>query len=458
MRRAVSGWGNYPVEVCDVYRPENLDELRGLLGSAPQPTLTPRGCGRSYGDAALNVEGAIVQSDRFDRMMGFDADRGILRCQAAITLADIIEFFVPRGFFFPVTPGTKEVSIGGAIASDVHGKNHHRSGSMSAWVTRFTLMSAGADLISCSRDENAEIFWATVGGMGLTGLIIDADIQLRPIETAFMAVDNERIANLDQLLERMAESEDAFDYSVAWVDSMAAGASLGRSVLMRANHANREELPVGERDRPLTFLQKKRPGLPFRLPNFTLSPTALRAANAVFYATHPTRKSIGPCDAFFYPLDSVRNWNRGYGSRGVLQYQCVIPESCARAGTIALLEALTSSGVGSFLTVLKTLGPGNEGLLSFPMRGHTLALDIPNTGPEVIEALRRLDEIVLGFGGRVYLAKDACMTAATFEQMYPRLPDFKRIKRRLDPEGRFSSSQARRLGLVDGAERGGGPR
>ncbi len=448
VRRAVSGWGNYPVEMCDVYRPEHVEELRRLVTSAPQATLTPRGCGRSYGDAALNAEGAVVQSDRFDRMTSFDEATGILRCQAAITLADIIEFFLPRGFFFPVTPGTKRVSLGGAIASDVHGKNHHRSGSMSASVKRFTLIIASGESIVCSPEHNAEVFWATVGGMGLTGLIVDADIQLRPVETAFMSVEYERIAHIDRLLERIAESDDAYDYAVAWVDSMASGGSLGRSVLIRANHATREDLPARQRDDALAFRQKRRPGVPFTFPNSTMNALSLKALNSIYYAAHPTKRTLAPCDAFFYPLDGIANWNRGYGSQGVLQYQCVIPEATAREGMIALLESIAASKIGSFLTVLKSLGPESAGLLSFPMQGKTLALDFPNAGPEVIEALHRLDAIVLDHGGRVYLAKDACMTAASFEAMYPRLPEFKRIKLELDPKGRFSSSQARRLGLV----------
>lgn len=448
VRRPLYGWGRNPIEECDVYRPECEPEIRQLVVNAPQASLTPRGRGRSYGDASLNAKGAVVLSERLDRMMSFDEATGILRCEAGLTLAEIIEHLLPRGFFFPVTPGTKMITIGGAIAADVHGKNHHSSGSMSAWVNRFSLLTGQNEIIDCSRERNKEAFWATVGGMGLTGMILEAEIRLQRVETAYLQADYERVSDIDSLLERMAESDDNYEYAVAWVDSLATGRSLGRSVLMRANHAPVSSLREQLRRSPCVENRKRKPGVPFTLPNFVLSTSSMRLFNSAFYAAHRTTSKLVGCDSFFYPLDAVAGWNRAYGTRGVLQYQCVIPEKNARLGTIRLLEALVKLRLGSFLTVLKTLGPASEGLLSFPMPGKTLSLDVPYTGPQIFDALHQLDEIVLAHEGRVYLAKDSCMTQESFERMYPNLDKFKSIRSGLDPESRFESSLARRLGIV----------
>jgi len=446
----LSGWGLRPTETCPAYRPEDERDLRTLVEGSEEGTLIARGLGRSYGDAALNAEGAVVLSDRLDHLLDFDEATGVLRCQAAVSLADLIEIFLPRGWFFPVTPGTKNVSVGGAIASDVHGKNHHSSGSMAAAVNRFRLMTARGAIVECSRDTNAEIFWATLGGMGLTGIILDAEIRLMPLETGFMHAEYEQIPNLESLIEKMNEADQRFAYTVAWVDSMATGASLGKSVLMRANHLSLADLPAKYRDNPHPPLNASKLGVPFMFPSFTINRLTMKAFNWAFYTRHYTREETAHCNSFFYPLDSIQNWNRGYGTRGVLQYQCVIPEEHAVVGNRRILEELNRSGIGSFLTVLKTLGAASEGHLSFPTPGKTLAIDLPFTGPEVTEALHRCDEIVLEHGGRVYLAKDACMRRESFEAMYPRLEEWKAIKAEIDPDTRFSSSQARRLGLVEG--------
>jgi len=448
LRRPISGWGNHPVETCEVYRPEDADAIRALVDGAPCRDLTPRGLGRSYGDASLNASGAVVLSERLDRMLAFDPATGVLTCQAAVSLADILRHFLPRGFFFPVTPGTKNITVGGAIAADVHGKNHHKSGSMSAWLGRIRLLTGKGEILDCSRERDPEAFWATVGGMGLTGMILEADLRLKPVSTGFMQVDHERIPNVDRLLERMDQSDDDYDYAVAWVDSLASKASLGKSVLMRANHASVDALAPGLRGDPFRAKPRRELGVPFTLPDFTLNPLSMRIFNAGLYFRHPTTRKIADCETYFYPLDSIRAWNRAYGKRGVVQYQCVIPEATARQGTIEILESLQASGVGSFLTVLKSLGPESGGMLSFPMRGKTLALDVPFTGPALLAAIRRLDEIVLAHGGRVYLAKDSCLSRDAFERMYPRRAEFLRAKSRLDPDGRFGSSLAHRLGLA----------
>lgn len=446
--RSVSGWGRRPVEECDVYRPEGLEPLREVVANAPQQSLTPRGMGRSYGDASLNGSGALIASDRFDRMLSFDPDAGVLHCQSAVSLAEIIEHFLPRGFFFPVTPGTKMISIGGAIAADVHGKNHHSSGSMAAWLKEFRLLRADGEIIVCSRDQNPDAFWATVGGMGLTGVILDARLQLKPVETAYMSADYDHTPDVDSLLDRMAETEARFDYAVAWIDCQSRGRSLGRGVLLCANHARFDELPVKLRSTPFAAPSKLTVGLPFTLPNFALNPLSNRIFNEGYYRSHGRKTFFPHCNTYFYPLDAIQNWNRGYGSRGVLQYQAVLPEATAREGLIELLELITSSRTLTFLPILKSLGRSSDGLLSFPLQGKTLAIDLPYTGPEVDETVARMDAVVLRHGGRVYLAKDSRLAAESFAEMYPKLAQFREVRDKLDPNRRFSSSQARRLEIL----------
>ena len=448
VKRNISGWGRRPVEECDVYRPEDVDSLREIVADAPQSSLIARGLGRSYGDASLNGRGAVIASDRFDRMHAFDPESGVLHCGSAVSLAEIIEHFLPRGFFFPVTPGTKMISVGGAIAADVHGKNHHRSGSMSAWLKAFRLLRADGEVIVCSRDQNADAFWATTGGMGLTGIVLDAQLQLRPVETAFMSADYENVPDLDALLDRMEESDERFDYAVSWIDSMARGRSLGRAVLLRANHARPDELPSKLAVKPHAMPSKLSVGLPFSFPNFALNPLSARIFNEVYYRAHAAKRFFPHCDSYFYPLDAIQNWNRGYGSRGALQYQAVLPEATARRAVIEILELLTSTRTLSFLAVLKSLGPANDGLLSFPLRGKTLSIDLPYTGSQLASTLAGLDRLVLRHAGRVYLAKDSCLHPESFAAMYPNLGQFRETRDKLDPNRRFSSSQARRLQIL----------
>ncbi|MBW2388884.1 MAG: FAD-binding oxidoreductase [Deltaproteobacteria bacterium] len=448
-RQSLAGWGNFPVEECEVYRPELLADLQEVVARAPDRDLIARGLGRSYGDAALNRDRGVILSQRFDHMLDFDTRSGVLHCQSAVSLAQIIEVFLPRGFFFPVTPGTKFISIGGAIAADVHGKNHHTSGSMGEFVLDFRLLTAAGTVLECSREENSDVFWATIGGMGLTGVILDARVQLQPVETAYMNVQNERAADLDSVLERFFEGDDAFSYAVAWLDCLSKGRSLGRSILMRANHARLQDLPAPLRDEPCVFREGIKPTVPFTFPGFALSPYSVKLFNAAFHATHPDASKLVGCDSYFYVLDRVHHWNRIYGRRGVVQYQIALPPESSRSALIEILERLNQTKRGSFLAVLKTLGPASQGLLSFPTRGCTLALDLPNTGRDLVEDLQQIDQIVLRAGGRIYLAKDACMLPEVFEQMYPSLDRFRAIKAKIDPERRFSSSQSRRLRIAE---------
>jgi decaprenylphospho-beta-D-ribofuranose 2-oxidase len=445
----LAGWGNYPTATCNVYRPEKLAEVRALASSNDQSSLIPRGLGRSYGDAALNENAGVLLYERLNRLLDFNPITGDLTAEAGVTFEEILNLFLPRGFFPPVTPGTKFVTLGGAIAADVHGKNHHRHGCISEFVESFDLLTGRDEILHCSRSENQTAFWATIGGMGLTGIILSAKLRLTPVPSAYITVDYKRTLNLDQTLEAFSQGDAAYPYSVAWIDCLASGKSLGRSVLMRGNHAALSDLAAHHRRSPLNPKSKNKKTMPFFLPGFALSHLSVKAFNSVFYARHTDGRRIVDYDSFFYPLDSINHWNRMYGRRGFVQYQAALPPDTSHAGLIAMLEELSRSGRASFLAVLKTFGPQNAGLLSFPRAGQTLAIDLPNTGPSMRDLLRRLDAIVLKNGGRVYLAKDACLDHATFESMYPRLNEFKQVKSQLDPHNRFSSTQARRLGIVE---------
>ncbi|HKJ23308.1 MAG TPA: FAD-binding oxidoreductase [Myxococcota bacterium] len=446
-RQALSGFGLHPVETCRVYRPEGLDGLQAVVAGAGQ-SVVPRGLGRSYGDAALNPDGVLL-STRLDRLLDFDPETGLLRCEAGVSLAEVLDVFLPRGFCFPVTPGTKHVTIGGAIAADVHGKNHHHSGSTAAFVEDFRMILASGEIVTCSRRENPELFWATLGGMGLLGFVVEARLRLRRVETAWMRVETTRARDLDAILA-LAEGDSGFEYSVAWIDCLARGRSLGRSVLTRANHVGRDALPARAAAAPLAPPTPLAVRVPFTMPGFLLNPWSVRAFNEAVYRVQRDGETLRSCDAYFYVLDRIRDFNLAYGRRGLLQYQVWLPFETAREGLVELLEAFSRSRRASFLAVLKTFGAASGGLLSFPGPGVTLSLDLPFTGPDLAALLGRLDEGVARRGGRVYLAKDACLAREHFAEMYPAAARFRELKAKVDPEGRFASSQARRLGLVDG--------
>ena len=445
--RNLSGWGRFPVEPCHLYRPEKQADTAAILECGPDPSYIARGLGRSYGDASLNRDAGAISTVRLNRLLAFDAETGVLECESGVSLAEIIEVFLPRGFFLPVTPGTKFVTLGGAIAADVHGKNHHQDGTIAQFICDFRLLTPTGLQLQCSRAENSQVFWATVGGMGLTGVIQSARLRLLRVESAYLAVDYEKAANLDAALDVMSASDDRYRYSVAWIDALERGSSLGRSVLMRANHAAAEVAPPA-RD-PLAAPARRPLSVPFDLPALALNSLTVSAFNAVYYAGHANGSGrLVDFDRFFYPLDAIRDWNRLYGKRGFVQYQILLPLEGARAGLRVLLERLAGSRRASFLAVLKRFGEANPGLLSFPAPGWTLALDLP-VSRDLPDFLGLLDDVVVDHGGRVYLAKDAVLRPEKFARMYPRLDEFRAIKQRLDPEGRLSSSLARRLKLVD---------
>lgn len=463
VERTLSGWGRLPVERSLVYRPERGRELVELVHARPRSSLIARGLGRSYGDAALNAGGAVALQQRLNRMLAFDPISAILLCEAGVTIADILDTFVPRGYFPPVTPGTKYVTIGGAVACDVHGKNHHTDGSFGSFVEAIDLLTADGEVRRCSRSENSDLFHATIGGMGLTGIIVAIALRLRRIESPWIHVESRRTRDLEETFAALAEVDSRFRYTVAWIDGLARGARLGRGVVMGGDHSTlggeraemdgERTLVDGERARAIEpgsgppIRHRRRFTVPVELPWSVVRRSSVTVLNRVYPSLHPDGERTVDYERFFYPLDGIRHWNRLYGRKGFVQYQVAVPENGAERTLREILDALAAGGHPSFLSVLKRFGPGNESPLSFPMEGYTLALDLPYS-----EKLRRLlaalDRRVVDAGGRIYLAKDALLDADTFAAMYSRRDAFLEVKARFDPDGLFSSSLARRTGLA----------
>ena len=434
--------------LCRVRRYDSVAALRGALQAGGGPCIA-RGLGRSYGDAALLSHGVVLDQTGLNRLLDFEEASGVLHCEAGVSLGEIIDLFRPRGWTLPTTPGTRFVTVGGAIAADVHGKNHHVDGTFGRWVRGFSLLLATGEVLTCSPEENREAFWATVGGMGLTGVIVTASVQLRRTETAYLDVSLTRTADLDATLEDLAAGDAGHRYSVAWIDCLSRGRRLGRSVVMLGNDAERDGLPPSIRGNPLRPRGRLSLSVPFSPPINLIRPFSARVFNAGYYASHPTGRSLADHEAFFYPLDNVAHWNRLYGRRGFIQYQALFPAATAEPGVRTLIERVRTWGALASLGVLKRTGPAGMGFLSFPYEGYTLALDIPNPGRRLPELARSLEEVVLRHAGRVYLAKDSTTSAEAFAAMYPQLDRFRTIKHRLDPERRFTSAQAERLGIIE---------
>ena len=431
---AFQSWGRFPrarQSVRHAFWPSDS------IPAAPHSgTVLCQGLGRSYGDACLNDGGTLLVTTGLDRFISFDENSGLLCCEAGVSLAEILRVFVPRGWFLPVLPGTGFVTIGGAIANDIHGKNHHVAGSFGNFVRRFLLRRSDGQTLVCSRDSNAELFRATIGGLGLTGMIEWAEIALKPVTNGWIDVETIRYDCLGDFFRLSAESEPRFEYLVAWVDSSAKGPSLGRGILMRGNHSSdvalREKAPAP--GPPLT--------MPFDLPSFVLNPFTIRLLNFAYYRKQPGRfhRGVIPWRPFFGPLDGIGHWNRMYGKRGFLQWQCLVPVAQGQQAFREILAAVVGSGLASFVSVMKTMGAiPSIGLLSFPGEGVTLALDFPNV-PESFTLLDRLDDLVTEAGGRIYPAKDARMSPAHFQRFYPQWRCLEQLR---DPL--FSSSLWRRL-------------
>ncbi len=435
--RELAGWGRFPRQTCRVARPEKRRELvAGALDSQISSVLA-RGLGRAYGDAALNLDDGVILTEKLNRFLDFDAPSGVLSAEAGVSFASIAETFAPRGHFLPVVPGSQWITLGGAIAADVHGKNHVADGSISAFIESLELITASGETLSCSRSQNSAAFWATIGGMGLTGIIAAAKLRLVPIASIAMRVRQQKARDLDELLGLWSD-ENRAKYEVAWIDGLASGENLGRSILMRAEHVGASE--NGE----LQLGAPRAKNIPLDFPDFALSPLSVKAFNAAYFANHRDGEEIQGFAPFFWPLDAVSGWNRIYGARGFIQYQCVLPFETARDGLKRLLETVAASGHAAFLGVLKKYGAEDEAPLGFARPGFGLALDLPAT-PDVAEFAQTLDSITLDCGGRVYLAKDATLSPANARQMYPRLGEFERVKAQLDPRNRFQSSLSRRL-------------
>jgi FAD/FMN-containing dehydrogenase len=431
--QVVSSWGNIIRAEQTVFSLPN--RYAAFPDISPSSSILPYGNGRSYGDSCLNVGAALLQMRSLDRFIAFDPERGTLTCESGVLLDEVLRLAMPRGWFVPVTPGTRFVTVGGAIANDVHGKNHHHAGTFSRHLTRFELLRSDGQRLICSTTENADWYAATVGGLGLTGVITWAQIQLRPISSPLMDVETIRFRHLDEFLALCAESDRDFEYTVAWVDCLGRGKQLGRGLLQRANHASGEAHAPQKRPRQLS--------VPVAPPFSLVNNASLRLFNTVYYHRQQgtRRRSLDSFESFFYPLDGILHWNRLYGPRGFYQYQCVLPGAAGRDATAALLEAIERSGMGSFLAVLKVFGNvPSVGMLSFPREGITLALDFPNRGERLERLFRELDAIVTEAGGRLYPAKDGRMPGTLFRSGYPRWTEFSRY---IDP--RSSSNFWRRV-------------
>ena len=430
----VSSWGNVIHARHALLRLQSRQDP--FPNTVPAQSVLPYGNGRSYGDSCLNVGGALLQARSLDRFISFDRQTGILACEAGTLLSDVLDLALPAGWFPPVTPGTRFVTIGGAIANDVHGKNHHRTGTFAQCVRRLELVRSDGQRLSCSKDENPQWFAATAGGLGLTGLITWAEIQLQRVPGPFMDVETIRFENLDEFLALCAESDRDFEYTVSWIDCLSRGKQLGRGLFQRANHT---PAPAGAK----TARAARSLSVPFAPPFSLVNNLTLHVFNTLYYhrQLHKRSRGIQHYESFFYPLDGILCWNRLYGPQGLYQYQCVVPWQGGRDAIAALLDTIARSRQGSFLAVLKVFGSARSpGMLSFPQAGITLALDFPNRGERMEKLFRELDAIVQNARGRLYPAKDARMPGEIFRSGYPGWVEFTRF---IDPHS--SSSFWRRV-------------
>ena len=429
-------WGQYPKATSgSVYPVRWRDEP--IEFDKWEQSLLPYGCGRSYGDSCLNDGGVLLTTKGLNRFMAFDEQQGILQCEAGTSLAEILRIFIPKGWFVPVTPGTQHVSVGGAIANDVHGKNHHRAGTFGCHILSFELLRSDGERVTCTPNHHADFFHATIGGLGLTGLITHATLQLKPITTDKICSERIRFSQLKDFFDLSQESDETFEYTVAWIDCLSGPREIGRGFFIRGNHLQ------GEHGLSTSISSRPRITIPFNAPSILLNQWTLKIFNTLYFhhqGKHPVQ-TTDSYECFFYPLDRIHHWNRLYGARGFLQYQCVIPTPEEREGILELLKVIHKAKQGSFLAVLKKFGDvPSPGLLSFPRSGTTLALDFPFLGEKTLTLFTKLDHIVRETGGAVYPAKDARMSAQDFQAYFPRWEEFLTYK---DPK--FSSGFWRRV-------------
>lgn len=439
----LSGWGRYPTIEATLVRPDTAADVSAAITAAA--SLIARGNGRSYGDAALNAA-CTLDMRRLNRLLAFDPETGLLACEAGTLLADIVAVFLPRGWFPPVTPGTRLVTVGGMVAADVHGKNHHGAGSFGDHVAWLDLALADGTVARCAPDRNRDLFDATIGGMGLTGVILAVAFRLRRVETDLIRQTILKARDLEEAMALFAAHRHA-TYSVAWIDCLARGDRLGRSLILLGEHVAAADLPAGRRDRPFEPPKRRAVTVPFDLPAVALNGRVVAAFNSLYYRRGKPGASLVGIEPYFYPLDAIGHWNRLYGRGGFVQYQFVLPLAASGDGMRAILSRIAAAGRGSFLAVLKPFGKvaTRPASLSFPREGYTLALDFPATAA-TFSLLAALDAIVADLGGRLYLAKDARGPAAMLAG-YPELDAFRAVRDRVDPTHRFSSLQSQRIGL-----------
>jgi FAD/FMN-containing dehydrogenase len=443
MKKKIANWGNYPVMESDERTFSFSDQLQQLIGGSTH--FIPRGNGRCYGDASLSEN--TISTLKFDKVISFDTVNGIFECESGLTLDKLLEVIVPKGWFLPVTPGTKFITVGGAVGSDVHGKNHHVDGSFSNHIVDMDIVLADGSTVLCSPEEKPDLFEATCGGMGLTGLVSRVKFRLKKIETSYIKQKQIKAANLEEIL-RLFDEYKHYTYSVAWIDCLKKGKNFGRSILILGEHATKEDLNETQKKDPLKLPGKKQINFPINLPSWVLNTLTVKAFNFLYYAKNYKKEisNVVSYEPFFYPLDAINNWNRGYGKKGFVQYQFVLPLN-AKQGLIEILQRISDKGLGSFLAVLKVFGK-QDSMISFPTEGYTLALDFP-VRAGLFEFLDELDKVVLSYGGRIYMSKDARMKPDVLYAGYPRLEEFKRIVKKYNPLGKIRSLQSSRLFLTE---------
>jgi decaprenylphospho-beta-D-ribofuranose 2-oxidase len=453
----LTGWGRIAPTKADLAAPASEAEAVELLRYLATPptsksgTAIPRGLGRSYNNAAQSADGIVISTSKLNNILSLDPATGVVEAEAGVSLEQLMVAGLPHGWFVPVSPGTRQVTVGGAIAADVHGKNHHVAGSFASHVSSFDILFPSAEQAephTVTPESDPELFWATAGGMGLTGFITRATIQLKRVESSLVAVDTVKTKDIDETMAVLAEHDERYGYTVAWSDDLARGKHLGRSVVTSGDFATRADLAGGQLSDPFAFDPRARLTAPNVFPPGLMNRYSIRLANAAWYLKAPKRREheIQTISQFFHPLDGIRNWNHVYGPGGFRQYQYVLPFG-AEAAVRKSFELVSARPAPSFVTVLKRFGQADPGLLSFPAAGWTLALDFPARTRGLGPLLDELDKLVVANGGRVYLAKDSRVSAATLREMYPGIPQFRKLRSVLDPAGILASDLSRRLNL-----------
>jgi decaprenylphospho-beta-D-ribofuranose 2-oxidase len=447
----LSGWGRTAPTLATVHRPHDLEHIVSHITAPSARGVIARGLGRSYGDAAQNAGGDVLSCSNLDAVLAIDVEKGTVTVESGVSLDTLLRVLLPLGWFPMVIPGTSYVTVGGAIASDIHGKFRH--GSFADYVERMRIVTPTHGARTLDPDTDADAFWATSGGMGLTGVITDATLKLQPVETSRIVCDTERTTNVDDCMARMLEGDHEYQYSVAWIDCLATGGRLGRAVLSRGNHATFDDLPASERATAREYTPRTLLGAPPWLPNGLINLLSVKAFNETWFRKAPRTKQrhVQGIKPFFFPLDGVRDWNRVYGSRGFVQYQFVVPFGQERIVRTAL-ERFSAARIPTFLAVLKRFEHDSRSLIGFPMSGWTLALDIP-ASPSLVPLLDGLDELVVEAGGRVYLTKDARLRPELLAAMYPRIDEWRAARAVLDPANLLRSDMDRRLDLSGGGRR-----